>query len=179
MGLIADPLDGNLHGRHCMVLTAKGLAALGLADTEDAEPDIDTGFRIISGSSVTLPLGRCEIYRRRRISGSMRIADLELASREVRKVLIVLKKSFWGDERKFLEPLMRFARGDMRDHIVSYKNDHGASYRRYGVFAVAESPKNQLLRDFRHRSIFDFCIIGTFETWQPALTMSVCSGQRK
>jgi hypothetical protein len=28
---------------------------------------------------------------------------------------------------------MRFARGDMRDHIVSYKNDHGASYRRYGV----------------------------------------------
>jgi hypothetical protein len=37
------------------------------------------------------------------------------------------KKSFWGDERKFLEPLMRFARGDMRDHIVSHKNDHGAS----------------------------------------------------
>lgn len=28
---------------------------------------------------------------------------------------------------------MRFARGDMRDHIVSYKNDHGASYRRYRV----------------------------------------------
>ena len=28
---------------------------------------------------------------------------------------------------------MRFARGDMRDHIVSHKNDHGASYRRYGV----------------------------------------------
>src|SRR5882724_7104485 len=47
--------------------------------------------------------------------------------------VIVLKKSFWGDERKFLEPLMRFARGGMRDHIVSHKNDHGASYRRYGV----------------------------------------------
>ena len=46
---------------------------------------------------------------------------------------IVLKKSFWGDERKFLGPLMRFACGDMRDHIVSHKNDHGASYRRYGV----------------------------------------------
>jgi hypothetical protein len=28
---------------------------------------------------------------------------------------------------------MRFARGDMRDQIVSCKNDHGASYRRYGV----------------------------------------------
>ena len=28
---------------------------------------------------------------------------------------------------------MRFARGDMRDHIVSHKNDHGASYWRYGI----------------------------------------------
>ena len=28
---------------------------------------------------------------------------------------------------------MRFARGDMRDHIVSCKNGHRASYRRYGV----------------------------------------------
>jgi hypothetical protein len=29
-----------------------------------------------------------------------------------------LQKSFWGGERKFLEPLMRFARGDVRDLIV-------------------------------------------------------------
>jgi hypothetical protein len=29
---------------------------------------------------------------------------------------ILLQKSFWGDERKFLEPLMRFTRGDVRDH---------------------------------------------------------------
>ena len=28
---------------------------------------------------------------------------------------------------------MRFARGDIWDHIASHKNDHGASYRRYGV----------------------------------------------
>jgi hypothetical protein len=34
---------------------------------------------------------------------------------------IVLKKSFWGVERKFLEPLMRFMRSDVRDHIVSHK----------------------------------------------------------
>jgi hypothetical protein len=26
-------------------------------------------------------------------------------------------KVFWGVERKFLEPLMRFALGDVRDHI--------------------------------------------------------------
>jgi hypothetical protein len=52
---------------------------------------------------------------------------------------------------------MRFARGGVRDHIVSHKNDHRPSYERYGVFAVVEPGKNQLLRDFRHRSVFDFC----------------------
>jgi hypothetical protein len=31
--------------------------------------------------------------------------------------LILLQKSFWGVEQKFLEPLVRFARGDVRDHI--------------------------------------------------------------
>jgi hypothetical protein len=40
---------------------------------------------------------------------------------------IVLQKPFWGDERKFLEPLMRFARGDVRDHIVSSKIDQRPS----------------------------------------------------
>ena len=40
-GLIADPPGGPLPGCHCMVLTARGLAALGLADKDDAEPDID------------------------------------------------------------------------------------------------------------------------------------------
>ena len=43
---------------------------------------------------------------------------------------IVLKKSFLGDERNFLGPLMRFARGDVRDHIVSHKIDHEPSYLR-------------------------------------------------
>jgi hypothetical protein len=44
---------------------------------------------------------------------------------------ILLQKSFWGDERNFLGPLMRFVCGDVRDLIVSYKNDHGRSYQRY------------------------------------------------
>ena len=39
---------------------------------------------------------------------------------------ILLQKSFWGGERKFLKPLMRLARGDMRDHIASSKIDHGS-----------------------------------------------------
>ena len=42
---------------------------------------------------------------------------------------ILLQKSFWGVERKFLEPLMRFTRGDVRDCIASSKIDHGPSWR--------------------------------------------------
>jgi hypothetical protein len=44
---------------------------------------------------------------------------------------IVLKKSFLGDARNFLEPLMRFARGDVRDLVVSHEIDQGPSYRRH------------------------------------------------
>jgi hypothetical protein len=40
---------------------------------------------------------------------------------------ILLQKSSWGEEQKFLQPLMRFTRGDVRDHIVSSKIDHGRS----------------------------------------------------
>jgi len=36
-------------------------------------------------------------------------------------------------EQNFLGPLMRLASGDLRDHIVSHKNDHGPPYRRYGA----------------------------------------------
>ena len=43
---------------------------------------------------------------------------------------IVLKNSFWGDERNFLELLIRIERGDVRDHIDLSKIDHGPSYRR-------------------------------------------------
>jgi hypothetical protein len=39
----------------------------------------------------------------------------------------IVAKSFWGSERKFLEPLMRLTRGDVRDHIDSSKIDHGPS----------------------------------------------------
>jgi hypothetical protein len=43
----------------------------------------------------------------------------------VRYQRILLQKSFWGGERKFSEPLMCFPRGDVSDHIVSSKIDHG------------------------------------------------------
>ena len=54
----------------------------------------------------------------------VRIPDSSRTSREVGKVPIMLQKSFWGDEPKFLEPLMRFTRGDVRDHTVLSKVDH-------------------------------------------------------
>ena len=39
---------------------------------------------------------------------------------------ILLQKSFWGDERKVLRfPLKPFVCGDVRDLIVSHKNNHG------------------------------------------------------
>jgi hypothetical protein len=50
---------------------------------------------------------------------------------KVRFAPIVLKKSFLADEPKLLGPRMRFVRGDVRDHIVSPKIDHGPSWRRY------------------------------------------------
>ena len=43
------------------------------------------------------------------------------------------ERKYRRDDKLFKkdDPLMRFARGDVRDHIVSHQNDHGASYRRY------------------------------------------------
>jgi hypothetical protein len=40
---------------------------------------------------------------------------------DVRKVPIVLKKSFPVNEQKILGPLMRFGRADVRNRIVSHK----------------------------------------------------------
>jgi hypothetical protein len=52
-------------------------------------------------------------------------ADMVKAGRHVSKVPILLQKSFRGADRKFSEPLVRFMRGDVRDHIGSSKIDHG------------------------------------------------------
>jgi hypothetical protein len=42
-----------------------------------------------------------------------------------------VEKVFFGWWTKFLAPLVRFARGDVRGHIVSQKKDHQPSYPRY------------------------------------------------
>ena len=57
----------------------------------------------------------------------IREADIGSGGGHVGFVPIVLKKSFWGDERNFLEPLMRFAHGDVRGHIDPFKIGHGPS----------------------------------------------------
>jgi len=64
-----------------------------------------------------------------RMSALPRQADMVRLTAYVRKVPILLKKSFLADEQNFSGPLMRSARGDVRDHIVLHKNDHGPSYR--------------------------------------------------
>jgi hypothetical protein len=51
------------------------------------------------------------------------------------------KKSFEGNKRNLLKLLMRFMRGDVRDHIASQKNDHGLSYRHYRASQRRSSPK--------------------------------------
>ena len=51
-------------------------------------------------------------------------ADIYQEDGKVSFVPILLQKSFRGGKRKFLEPLMRFSRGDVRDDIVSSKIDH-------------------------------------------------------
>src|ERR1700730_14646214 len=43
---------------------------------------------------------------------------------------------------------MRFARGDMRDHIVSHKNDHGASCWRYGILRFRSRLKINICETF-------------------------------
>jgi hypothetical protein len=57
-------------------------------------------------------------------SGLPQLTDIVRPRRHVGKVPIVLKKSFLAEQQKFLGPLMRFVRGDVRDHIDSPKIDH-------------------------------------------------------
>jgi len=65
-----------------------------------------------------------------------------------RKWRILLKKSFRGDERNFLEPVMRFMRSDVRDHVASQKNDYGPSYRCYGTSRRRSCPEISICEIF-------------------------------
>jgi hypothetical protein len=71
---------------------------------------------------------------------------------------ILLKKSFGGGERNFLEPLMRFVRNDVRDRFVSQKNDHGLSYWRYAASQRRTCPKINICEIF---GVFRFSTFST------------------
>jgi len=53
---------------------------------------------------------------------------------------------------------MRLASGDVRDHIVSHKNDHGPLYRRYGALL------RQRRQKINFRGIFGPVRFSTFAT---------------
>src|SRR5271167_2750800 len=77
---------------------------------------------------------------------------------EVRFGSILLKKSFGGRGRNFLEPLMRFVRSDVRGHVASRKNDHGLSHRRWGASQRWSCPKISICE------IFGIVRFSTFST---------------
>jgi hypothetical protein len=60
-------------------------------------------------------------------------SDIARCSRHVSKVPIVLKKPSSAAERNFLEPPMRLARADVKDHVGPHKKDQACSYRRDGA----------------------------------------------
>jgi hypothetical protein len=86
---------------------------------------------MVDGNDMSLNTGahRCPYLCQARGIAQCFVGKLRL-SIDVAFWQILLQKSFWGDERKFLEPLMHLACGDVGDHIVSSKIDHGSSQRR-------------------------------------------------
>jgi hypothetical protein len=68
----------------------------------------------------------------------------------------MLQKSFWGGERKFSEPLMRLPRGEVRDHIVSSKIDHGL---RSGAEKRRSGREVQRSTLARYSGLFDFRLL--------------------
>ncbi len=92
------------------------------------------------------------------MSPFVRITDSSRTSRHVRFVQIVLQKSFLAGDGNFLEPLMRFARGDVRVHIGSHKNDHGPLYPSYRALQRRRRLKIDL------REIFGVARFSTFAT---------------
>ena len=69
------------------------------------------------------------LFRWRPWIASAHYRDLQregVVKRHFRFWQVLLQKSFWGDDRKFLESPMRLTRGGVRDHIVSFKIDHRA-----------------------------------------------------
>jgi hypothetical protein len=63
-----------------------------------------------------------------------------------------VEKVFWDEEQNFIGLLMRFMRDDVRDHVASQKNDHGASYRRYEASQPWRRPDFRLFQHYRRKA---------------------------
>jgi hypothetical protein len=63
---------------------------------------------------------------------------------------------------------MRFARDDVRDHIVSHKSDHGPSYRR------CKALQRQRRLKINFREIFGVVRFSTFSTLSTQLGSEAC-----
>jgi hypothetical protein len=79
-----------------------------------------------------------------------------------------VEKVFWEWRTKFLEPLMRFVRSDVRDHAASQKNNHGPSYRRYGAFQRRSCPKISIFEIFGVVRFSTFSTASTHDGHRPA-----------
>src|ERR1700724_3299823 len=99
-----------------------------------------------------------EPVRHRRTKGAATDMFYLTPPRHISTLPILLQKSFLADEQNFIGALMRFARGDVSDHIVSHKNDHGPSWRRY-----RPSQRQRRLK-INFREIFGVVRISTFAT---------------
>src|SRR5258708_27896336 len=100
-------------------------------------------------------IGVCPVLLRQAAWAAGSLMQLET---NVRCWPIVLQKSFLAGDGNFLEPLMRFARGDVRVHIGSHKNDHGPPYPSYRAL----QRRRRLKIDFRE--IFGVARFSTFAT---------------
>jgi hypothetical protein len=74
--------------------------------------------------------------------------DIAEQSGHVGFVPILLQKSFWGVEGKFLEPLARFTRSDVREPYRFIQNRSWISVRALKAEAAARKSKDRLSRDF-------------------------------
>src|SRR5271163_2008369 len=93
-----------------------------------------------------------------RLSILFRAASINGAGPNVSVGSILLKKSFGGRGRNFLEPLMRSVRSDVRDLVAFQKNDHRPSRRRYGACQRRRCPKTSSCE------IFGVAQFSTFST---------------
>ena len=83
-------------------------------------------------------------FARRKISKDWNKLSGSRACRNDRYWQILLQKSFWGVERKFLEPLMRFTRGDAKGPYRFFQNRPRTFLAALKSYGVAEKSKDQL-----------------------------------